>query len=513
MTKTWKKDAYELIDYDSNQLYDNIIETQQEGYIYRNHNNIEFSSNKKATNLSEKLLEIIKTQNNIELKLNDFEIDENENITTPNSTWFLLRKIFMNERMNEYNLKEGDILKIGRITIRIKSIRFKKNDDDKHKNVSQSINLKKVQNENKVKKIKEKNENQTKKECRICYMKEEEIDNPLVQPCICSGSMKYIHLNCLKKWLNTSVIIKMESSKLYNIYLYKKAECELCKTKFPDFIKHKGIMYEILDFYNDFNNYLIFESLTLDKNQNKYIYVINLDNPDNRINIGRGHESDILLNDISVSRLHCIININKKMKKIFISDNNSKFGTLILIQAKNIILSLELKLHIQIGRSYLELLLKGSSNFFDCCGISEKKNYDYYYIQNKDKALFNHKLTIKNENDFEYENKLTNDNIIKNNEDETIAKINEYANLNTNPNIIEDNIEELIITPLKTKNDELKNEINTENNNLNEEESIVINDSEDISNQNLININDKNKNEDDKINENINAYDESNSYF
>ena len=105
----------------------------------------------------------------------------------------------MNERMNEYNLNEGDILKIGRITIRIKSIRFKKN-GDKHKNVSQSINLKKVQNEKKVKKIKEANENQTNKACRICYMEEEEIDNPLVQPCICSGSMKYIHLNCLKKW-------------------------------------------------------------------------------------------------------------------------------------------------------------------------------------------------------------------------------------------------------------------------------------------------------------------------
>ena len=58
-------------------------------------------------------------------------------------------------------------------------------------------------------------------------MKEEEIDNPLVQPCICSGSMKYIHLNCLKKWLNTSVIIKMESTLYvvivnYITYIYIK---------------------------------------------------------------------------------------------------------------------------------------------------------------------------------------------------------------------------------------------------------------------------------------------------
>ena len=392
----------------------------------------------------------------------------------------------LDEKAKEYNLKEGDILKIGRIIIRIKSIRFKKNIENKINN-DLSLNLKEVQTENNQKKLKEMNEAQQNKACRICYTDEETIENPLIQPCICSGSMKFIHFNCLKKWLNTSVFIQIDKKENVKVYQYKQAECELCKTKFPDFIKHKGKLYEILDFSSDFINYLIIENLTLDKNSNKYLYVVNLDSL-NKIHIGRGHDSSIILNDISVSRIHCTLNINKNMKKVFVSDNNSKFGTLILIQTNNIILSTSLKLHIQIGRTYLEILLKASTNIFGCCEVSEKKNPDYYYLQNKDKIIFNHQLTVKN--DLEYVDKYNEEIIYKKNEDETIEKINEVIYLNTNPNI---NEKDILLTPLIKKNDE--NKINKENNNINEnennkfkkekeEESIIIDDSIDEENLN-----------------------------
>ena len=37
-----------------------------------------------------------------------------------------------------------------------------------------------------------------KKKCRICYSDEENpILNPLIQPCSCSGSLRYIHYYCL----------------------------------------------------------------------------------------------------------------------------------------------------------------------------------------------------------------------------------------------------------------------------------------------------------------------------
>ena len=38
--------------------------------------------------------------------------------------------------------------------------------------------------------------------CRLCYGGEE--DGPLVQPCACRGSIRWIHEHCLTKWRCTS---------------------------------------------------------------------------------------------------------------------------------------------------------------------------------------------------------------------------------------------------------------------------------------------------------------------
>lgn len=54
------------------------------------------------------------------------------------------------------------------------------------------------------------------KACRICYEPESE-DLKLLQPCKCEGSMKYIHEECLKHWLDSNK---------------KGLFCEICKAKF-----------------------------------------------------------------------------------------------------------------------------------------------------------------------------------------------------------------------------------------------------------------------------------------
>ena len=75
------------------------------------------------------------------------------------------------------------------------------------------------------------------------------------------------------------------------------------------------------------------ESLTLDKQRNKFIYVISL-NTNRKLKVGRGHEANILLSDISVSRVHCHMIVDNK--KVFLEDNKSKFGTLILVQTPSL---------------------------------------------------------------------------------------------------------------------------------------------------------------------------------
>ena len=39
--------------------------------------------------------------------------------------------------------------------------------------------------------------------CRICLEDEEESGNPFITPCKCTGSMKFIHLKCLREWTDS----------------------------------------------------------------------------------------------------------------------------------------------------------------------------------------------------------------------------------------------------------------------------------------------------------------------
>lgn len=55
------------------------------------------------------------------------------------------------------------------------------------------------------------------KYCRICF---EQDDKHYIIPCICSGSMEYVHEDCLKNW-----IIGKYSD-------FNSAKCEVCKSSF-----------------------------------------------------------------------------------------------------------------------------------------------------------------------------------------------------------------------------------------------------------------------------------------
>ncbi|NXP83639.1 MARH7 ligase, partial [Passerina amoena] len=59
--------------------------------------------------------------------------------------------------------------------------------------------------------------------CRICQMSSTTSDNLLIEPCKCTGSLQYVHQECMKKWLQSK--INSGSS------LEAVTTCELCKEK------------------------------------------------------------------------------------------------------------------------------------------------------------------------------------------------------------------------------------------------------------------------------------------
>ena len=58
------------------------------------------------------------------------EYDDTENISSINHAWFLLKPQRMEKKEFKYKINEGDIIKIGRITIRITEIKNDKNKED-----------------------------------------------------------------------------------------------------------------------------------------------------------------------------------------------------------------------------------------------------------------------------------------------------------------------------------------------------------------------------------------------
>ena len=479
-TQTWDKYICELIDYYSTDLYSSKIETNESGHVYRQFNNVKFYNHKlNETKENEYLMHLDCNENQFFIDVNSYKIDDDENICSNNSTWFSLKsdKKNKNNRLNMFKISEGDVVKIGKIIIRIRKIKFQ---SDKHNNkkinidinnnkyelsnssksesvsvlrelgtnslFNYNINNNNVQNDinlNTVKKQKEDEdkenemlsinktsnkkvnskkinfktpekiffeENQKKKStdfpsrcCRICYLEEETESNPLIQPCLCSGSLKYIHLDCLKKWIGTRNWTRVENNENVCIYLIKEIDCELCKNKLPDYIRHKNKLYKIIEFKIDFKNYISFENLTLDKQKNKFIYVINLDKKKD-IKIGRGHEANIILSDISVSRVHCVLNVYNK--NVYLQDNEAKYGTLVLVQTPRLNIIDNIDLNLQIGRSFINCKNKTPFKLFKCCdNNNEVINYNSYFKQNSKKIGMKKIHTVKTEIDEEEKEK------------------------------------------------------------------------------------------------------------
>ena len=328
--------------------------------------------------------------------------------------------------------------------------------------------------------------------------------------------MKYIHLNCLKQWIGTQSCVKVDSNDDCSIYLIHKIQCELCKTNLPDCIQHNGKIYDIIDFGKDYINYMTIEALTLDKYKNKYLYVVNLD-VNKEIKIGRGHDTNLLLSDISVSRLHCKITICKK--GFFIEDFDSKFGTLILMQNPNFNLSSQIPLNIQIGRTFIRMKVKKPFKFFNCCDDTEKIDDNYYHVQNSkfiEKNSEEKQKEIKIENDEEEEEidynsekrsnfdpklKIVEINENFHNDDEDNNDLNNEKNVNiidikNKYNNNNNNNEEVDYNQLDTANNviNIRNEKNNENknNNNNNEAIILINNNNDNNNNNENNDNNEN---------------------
>ena len=387
----------------------------------------------------------------------------------------------------------------------LQSKNTKNNSKNKNNDLTESVN-----NKLKFLYIKLKNINEKQKfklfKCRICFCEGSfEGNDPLISPCKCTGSVKYIHLNCFRKWLTSKIITKTSPTNSIYCYTFKTLECEICKTIIPETVEYRGKFISLLDFKDIEPPYIILQTMyqygTQNRNYSDFnvIFVMSFKTKDYLV-IGRANNSDIRLNDVSVSRNHSMISYLNG--NFYLDDIKSKFGTLLLIQ--NNILFLPFKqINIQTGRCLL--IFRLTRTFLGCFKcfknkLYEKMSYEENFNINDKKVYlkilesFNYnivdpvekfsnisKSSIENENENEKSNnndekkeKENNETKDKYNDDEQIEKIN-----NIHENIINENLNLRYMFENSIHSKDMIYEI--ENNNINIKEENNINELDDIS--------------------------------
>ena len=425
-TKTWVRDSHGLFDYESNQTRNlNAVLAESIFIARRKHDIKTISSLNELKQDEEELLFNVRNDNTDEYILENpvpilIQPTEKNINDLSNKIWYVLKNDphqsnnstqTVTNTNDDYYLCKNDVIKLGRVKYSLNEINIpsrqnnidrsqpltddtKYDIDDLNKNTESVFDF--------IFQAKDSSDYtdipDDERICKICYSEENDKENnPLVHLCNCNGGLRFSHFLCIKKWMETKLVTKENEKKTVKSYNIKSFNCEICKTPYPFKFKLNGIEkpFELISLEKPLeSDYIILESLNqMKENCNiKSIHVIQLTGEE--LTIGRGHESDVRINDISVSRKHAILKYNED-GTLLLRDLKSKFGTLILI--KKPLKIKEKKIHLQIGRTYIEGWLMGMADFEKL--RREKRQKHMNKLQQSHQTQNNNTMEIEDKND------------------------------------------------------------------------------------------------------------------
>lgn len=188
--------------------------------------------------------------------------------------------------------------------------------------------------------------------------------------------MGKIHKDCLREWLHSKR--QVYDGFRVRSYFWKSLECELCKEPFER--KMRSTLFNIMEFelpngqgvyaFGKGDDYMVMESINSMPAKVVHVFDLRYD----EFKIGRSPDTDMKVADISVSRLHSFIRVQKR--QLILEDNGSKFGTQIKIQRPlPILASTESRGNckstlVQVGRTLLFLKVNTAARTrFVCQGV------------------------------------------------------------------------------------------------------------------------------------------------
>ena len=333
LAKSWMRDSHGLFDYESDHVAKSLFELKCAGHLVRDEHKVQFLPLRPGSHQPEALLAVQK------------QVGDRYTVaqcTEEDSLWTVVR--YLPGPKKGLELTTDSILKLGRVVFRIKEIG--EGMDTERSGLGEaeeSVEIEEATGEEIV--------------CRICYERQSSRENPLLSPCKCDGTVKYLHLNCLKMWIKSKVTTRQTDNSV--TYQWKTIECDLCKLELPLTVRTKTDQVVLFQYDRPSVPYIVLEAVPTEREAAKALHVIMMTQGKQTIRLGRGHDSDVRINDISVSRCHAMIRF--ETGRFSVEDNDSKFGTLVKT-AKQLDLREGGSLTVQAGRSLLMVQVKRSTS-------------------------------------------------------------------------------------------------------------------------------------------------------
>eukprot|EP00928_Gymnodinium_smaydae_P039110 TRINITY_DN2679_c0_g2_i2.p1 TRINITY_DN2679_c0_g2~~TRINITY_DN2679_c0_g2_i2.p1 ORF type:complete len:450 (-),score=93.68 TRINITY_DN2679_c0_g2_i2:107-1456(-) len=342
VSNTWARDSHDLYDFEAQHVCTKNFSVSQSSRCTRIGTEVQVTAeNVPPAPGADPLLRLVE-------KDGHFWVDRARIANNPEATSVSCKKLWLVVRdlpSNSKRLVEGDIIKLGRFKFRVRQLVASVADgaqpelrlDDNDQGCCMAGNKEELKSTS----------------CRICLLEGSTEDDPLVAPCRCKGSIEYVHLGCLRHWVKGRLNL---SDAPAGSYFFRPLACELCKHVYPTYVSlTAGEKQPLVEVPRTQPPFIVLENLVRDSQlySGRGLHVVSL--AEKALKLGRGHESDVRIADVSISRCHATIRFSNG--QFLLTDNKSKFGTLVALK-KPCLLDPGASLSIQMGRTVLSLTLQ-----------------------------------------------------------------------------------------------------------------------------------------------------------
>lgn len=345
VSSTWARDSHDLFDFEAHHLHTKAFTVNNSVKFVRFGTDVQMAGEREAppevppSQPPEILLRLVH-------KDGTYWVDKASSSSSSKKLWQVVR----DPDSSCHSLAENDILKLGRFKFRVKQMVSSDGDG-----TQPQLRLDELQSSPLCRT--DDPSASSSAACRICLLEgpgdEESENDPLIRPCRCKGTIEYVHLGCLRHWIKGRLNVSDSPS---GSYFYRLLSCELCRSVYPAYIYTGSEKETLVEVPRTVPPFIVLENMVRDTQQHssRGLHVISLS--DNKLlKLGRGHESDIRIADVSISRCHATVRFQRG--KFVLEDHNSKFGTLLAMRRPRA-LEPGSNLSIQVGRSVLSLSLQ-----------------------------------------------------------------------------------------------------------------------------------------------------------